>query len=88
MLKTLSAKGSVELFDSAKTNSKYGNMLKMKTKADRIGHLNNILNYREKKENDSQKVVVSYYDNMGKRIKFKKFTDFGDSSNRVLVPIA
>ena len=54
-------------------NSKYGSILKSRSKANMIGHINNILSFKkEVKEVDPSKLIVTHYDNLGKKIKFKK----------------
>ena len=47
MKQSISAKSGVEIVENARMNSKYGLILKSRSKANMIGHINNILSYKD-----------------------------------------
>ena len=70
--KTLPCKVGVQKVDGEKIHSKYGGILKMNTKANMIGHLNNIFHFKNRKECDYEKVVIDTYSLDGKKIRYRK----------------
>ena len=72
MKQSISAKSGVEIVENARMNSKYGLILKSRSKANMIGHINNILSYKDQPDLPADRLIVTNYDSMGKRIKFKR----------------
>ena len=79
-----SVKCGVELIDSTKMRSKYGISLKQHYKPQLLGQLKNILSYKDPKEIDPGRLIVTNYDCHGKKIKFKKHDEV-DPRDQVFV---
>ena len=77
--KTLAAKTKVQQYDHEKMHSKYGGILKQKTKANLMGHINNIFHFKNRQESDVNKVIITNYDYEGKKVKYQKHDKIDDS---------
>ena len=84
MKHSMSAKCGVEMIDSTKMRSKYGISLKQHYKPQLLGQLKNILSYKDPKEIAPDRLIVTNYDNHGKKIKFKKHDEV-DPRDQVFV---
>ena len=78
MKQTLAAKVKVQQCDNEKMHSKYGGILKQRTKANLMGHINNILYFKNRQESDVDKVIITNYDCEGKKIKYQKHDKIDD----------
>lgn len=78
MKQTLAAKHKVQQFDNVKMHSKYGGILKQKTKANLMGHINNIFHFKNRQESDVNKVIITNYDYEGKKVCYKKYERIDD----------
>ena len=72
MKTTIPAKQRVICFDNEKLNSKFGGILREKTRADLIGHLKNIHHFKNRSPSPENKVTIMNYDEHGRKVKFKK----------------
>ena len=70
MKQTLAAKTKVQQYDHEKMHSKYGGILKQKTKANLMGHINNIFHFKNRQESDVDKVIITNYDYEGKKVRY------------------
>ena len=87
MQKTLPAKYGVIDSDTERMNSKYGRILKKKQKANNlIGHLNNIFHFKNRKESDLEKVMITNYDQDGKKVPFKSYDAIDDPDLVYVLP--
>ena len=70
MQQTMPAKQKVVQFDHEKMHSKYGGILKQKTKANLIGHINNIFHFKNRQQAEAHKIIISNYDYEGKKVHY------------------
>ena len=72
MKTTMPAKHKVQGFDGLKLNSVYGGILRSKTRANLIGHLHNIVQFKNRPIDPVDKVTIANFDESGHKIKFKR----------------
>ena len=65
-------------FDQEKIYSKYGGVRKQIDKANQIGHINNIYHFKNRKESDLDKVIITNYDYEGKQVHYGKYERIDD----------
>ena len=65
-------------------HSKYGGILKQKTRASLMGHINNIFHFKNRQESDVHKVIITNYDLEGKKVQYQQH-DRIDNQDHVYV---
>ena len=84
MEKTLPLKHQALFSEGFKLHSKYGTILKSKTRAHLLGQLHNIQHFKNRKADTEDKIIFPNYDQNGKK---KKYGHHDVSTDRIFVPV-